>query len=84
MAAKYPFLRAAPTIFRILGWVALIGGIFASIFIAIYSEQPGLGILFAILGIVVSVACWVSLLTAAELIHLFVDLEQNTRKPPSA
>ena len=84
MAAKYPFLRAAPTIFRILGWVALIGGIFASIFIAIYSELPALGILFAILGIVVSVACWVSLLTAAELIHLFVDLEQNTRKPPSA
>ncbi len=40
----------------------------------------GLSVLYAIFGIVYSVIGWVFLLALAEVLHLLVDLERNTRE----
>ncbi|MFC2022596.1 hypothetical protein ACFLTL_00320 [Chloroflexota bacterium] len=88
--AKYQFLRTASTIFRVLGWIALVGGVVGSILLAVgivglsiydgVSVAAGAAIIYAVVGIVISVLYWVSLLVAAELLHLFIDMEKNTRE----
>jgi len=88
--AKYQFLRTASTIFRVLGWIALVGGVIGSILLAIgivglsiydgESVATGAAIIYAVVGIIISVLYWVSLLVAAELLHLFIDMEKNTRE----
>jgi len=84
MEQKYKFLHTAATIFKVLAWVALVLGIIGSIAAAastgIMPRGVGFGILTAVLGIVYSVVSWVALLAIAELLHLFMDLEQNTRE----
>ncbi len=86
MNRRYRFLHTAATIFKVIGWIVLVVGVIGSIVIAatmgtaVPGIGGGLGVLYAILGIVYSVIGWVSLLAFAEILYLLIDLEQNTRE----
>ena len=86
---KYPFLRYATLVLRILGWVVLVAGVIASIVlgIAIPSTLPsafgkfgvGVGILITVGGIISSFLAWLFLLATRELICILIQVEENTR-----
>jgi hypothetical protein len=91
MNEKYNFLRLAATIFKIIGWILLIVGIIGSLiagvaggFLGNFADNLASGalggIVLAILGIIFSVIIWVSLLAAAELLYVLMDIERNTRE----
>ncbi len=74
------------TVFRVLGWLVLIGGMLLSIVGAItvgssYEDgSSGAAALFIFVGgAVMSVLQGVLLLALADLILLFIDVERNTR-----
>ena len=78
---KYPFLRRAARVIRILAWVELVIGIIGSIiFGAAAAIGGGFAILVAIFGIFYSVMGWIFLLATAEVFLLLIDVEENTRK----
>ena len=86
---KYSFLPFAAKVLRVVAWVVLVAGVIGSIVfgIQIGGAQNGtigmagtvMGIFVAIGGIIISFLAWVSLLTARELLYLFMDVEENTR-----
>lgn len=75
---KYPFLRLATIVLRVLGWIILVVGLIGSIF---YGVQTGgvTGVSYAIVGVVFSFLTWLFLLVARELIYILVNVEENTR-----
>jgi hypothetical protein len=89
MNTKYRFIPIASAVFKILGWVILVVGVVASVFMAVRggggNEMWAFGgmigrVVGGIAGIVYSVIIWVSFLAGAELLKLMVDLERNTRE----
>ena len=82
---KYPFLRFAASVLRVVGWILLVGGIIGSIVLGIGNGAAGglaggiLGFIIAVAGIILSFLAWVLLLTARELLYLLMDVEENTR-----
>lgn len=88
---KYPFLRFAAGVLRVVGWIALILGIIGSIGSGIVAgmtvggqlEIPFIsvvaGAMVIIMGIIASFLVWLFLLAARETIYLLIDVEQNTR-----
>lgn len=82
---KYRFLRFAAKVLRVVAWIILMVGLVGSIVIAIgmlglFGEMSGVTrILIAAAGIICSVLGWVFLLAIRELLHLLIDLEENTR-----
>jgi TRAP-type mannitol/chloroaromatic compound transport system permease large subunit len=81
---KYRFLFFAAKVLRIVGWIVLVVGVIGSIFYGIVtgSAEGGtaaVGVLMAVAGVIVSFLAWVFLLTARELLYLFMDVEENTR-----
>jgi uncharacterized membrane protein len=90
MQKKYSFLPFAAKVLRVLAWVVLIGGVIGSIIFGISvgsgaSEgvaglAAGLaGFFIAAVGVIFFFLGWVFLLTARELLYLFMDVEENTR-----
>ena len=87
---KYPFLRYATAVLRVVGWIVLVAGVIGSIVfgIQIGGAQNGaigmagtvMGIIVAVGGIIASFLAWVFLLATSELFYLFMDVEENTRK----
>jgi hypothetical protein len=86
---RYPFLNTARALFKFFGWVVLLLGIATSITFAVaigtstifdIGLPTGVVVIYCILGILYSVITWVVLLAIAELIRLFVDLEEHTRR----
>ena len=91
MKAKYRFLLIAAKIFKVFGWIALVLGVIFSILMGVgvgvgmgmgtaIPWLGGFGAFYTIFGILYSVIIWVSLLATAEILHLLIDLEQNTRE----
>jgi uncharacterized protein YqgC (DUF456 family) len=87
---KYSFLPFAAKVLRVVAWVILVVGVIGSIVFGIWTggAQNGVlgefagalaGFFIAVLGIILSFLTWVSLLTARELLYLFMDVEENTR-----
>jgi hypothetical protein len=88
---RYPFLRFATTVLRVLGWIVLVVGIIGSIVLGITmgSTPAGegaagvagvlLGVFVAIAGVIVSFLTWLFLLATRELFYLLVQVEENTR-----
>ena len=88
---RYPFLRFAAGVLRVVGWIALVLGVIGSIGTGIVvgmmvggaTEIPVINILagamVTIIGIIGSFLVWLFLLAAREVFYLFIDLEQNTR-----
>ncbi len=90
MQKKYGFLPFAAKVLRIVAWIFLVIGVIGSIFygIATGSAANGVagglaggiaGFFIAVIGIIFSFLAWVLLLTARELLYLFMDVEENTR-----
>jgi len=75
---KYPFLRYATTVLRILGWIVLVVGVIGAIVFGIM-EGGITGAFYAIGGVIFSFLAWLFLLANRELIYVLVHVEENTR-----
>jgi Na+-driven multidrug efflux pump len=76
---------------RVLGWVVLIVGVLASILLGLEIMNDGLmvwgtelkgvgmGVSTIILGIVGSFLAWLFLLVSRELVHLSIQVKENTK-----
>ena len=88
---RYPFLRFATTVLRVVGWIVLVVGVIGSIVLGItMGNTPAgeaatgvagalLGVFVAIGGIIVSFLAWLFLLATRELFYLLIQVEENTR-----
>jgi len=88
---RYPFLRFAAGVLRVLGWIALVlgvigsigGGVIAGMMVGESLEIPFanvlVGAMVVIMGMICSFLTWLYLLSTRELFHLAIDVEQNTR-----
>jgi len=92
---RYPFLRFAAGVLRVLGWVALVLGVIGSIGggVIVGMTADGLvegmedlpfvsiiaGAMVIIAGMIGSFLVWLFLLSTRELFLLAIDVEQNTR-----
>jgi TRAP-type mannitol/chloroaromatic compound transport system permease large subunit len=75
---KYPFLRYATTVLRIVGWIVLVVGVIGSIVFGIMTGGVT-GAFYAIGGVIFSFLAWLFLLANRELIYVLVHVEENTR-----
>ena len=75
---RYPFLRFATAVLRVVGWIVLIVGVIGSI---VYGIMTGgvAGALMAVGGVIASFLSWVFLLATRELFYLLMQVEENTR-----
>lgn len=91
-SGRYGALRAAATVYRIIGWVVMIGGSLFSIALAVMALgatgaltelmplSAGLGTLgIALVGLIASVLSGLFLIAFADLCNVLVDIERNTR-----
>jgi hypothetical protein len=91
-ARKYGALRAVATIYRIIGWVVMVGGTLFSIGLAVIAVQgagefsqfipwiAGLGTAgIAVTGIIVSILLGLFLIAFADLCYVLIEIEGNTR-----
>jgi len=88
---EYRFLPYLTSVLRVLGWVALVIGVLASILLGLEIMNGGLmvgntelrgvgmGVSAIILGIVSSFLAWLLLLVSRELVYLFIHVKENTR-----
>ena len=75
---RYPFLRFATAVLRILGWIILVAGVIGSIVFGIMTGQIT-GVFYAVGGAIVSFLIWLFLLATRELLYLLIQVEENTR-----
>jgi membrane associated rhomboid family serine protease len=75
---RYPFLRFATTVLRVLGWIVLIGGAIGSLVFGIVMGGL-LGAFTAVGGIIASFLAWLFLLATREIFYLLIQVEENTR-----
>jgi hypothetical protein len=75
---KYPFLRYAITVLRVLGWIVLVVGVIASIVFGIRTGGVT-GAFYAVGGVIFSFLAWLFLLATRELIYILIHVEENTR-----
>ena len=75
---RYPFLRFATAVLRILGWIVLVAGVIGSIGFGIWTG-PLMGVFYAVGGAILSFLTWLFFLATRELLYLLVQVEDNTR-----
>jgi hypothetical protein len=75
---RYPFLRFATAVLRILGWIILVVGVIGSIVLGIKTGGVT-GVLYAVGGAIFCFLTWLFLLAARELLYLLIQVEENTR-----
>jgi len=91
-ARKYGALRVTAMVYRIIGWVIMVGGTLFSIALAVIAVQGagefselipwsvGIGTAgIAVAGVVVSILFGLFLIAFADLCYLLIDIESNTR-----
>jgi len=92
-SGKYGALRAVATVYRIIGWVVMIGGSLFSIALAVLALggtgaltdfmplSAGLGTVgIAVVGLIASILSGLFLVAFADLCYLLIDIEKNTRQ----
>ena len=91
-SAKYGALKAVSTVYRVIGWVLMVGGTIFSIALAVialqgagvfsefipWSTGPGM-VGIAMVGVVVSILLGLFMIAFADLCHVLMDIESNTR-----
>jgi len=89
---EYHFLPYVTSVLRVLGWAVLVIGVVASIVLGLQIIENGLtimktelrglglGVSAILLGIIGSFLAWLFLLVTRELVYLFIDVKENTRK----
>jgi hypothetical protein len=91
-AVKYGALRAVATVYRIIGWVVMVGGSLFSIALAVIALggtgaltelipfSAGLGTVgIAVIGLIASILSGLFLVAFADICYVLVDIEKNTR-----
>ena len=92
-AVKYSTLRAVATVYRIIGWVVMVGGSLFAIALAVMAFgatgtltdflplSAGLGtVAIAIIGLIASILTGLFLVAFADVCNLLIDIEKNTRQ----
>jgi hypothetical protein len=75
---RYPFLRFATTVLRVVGWIVLVAGVIGFIAFGIYTGGV-MGAFTAVAGVIGSFLAWLFLLATRELFYLLIQVEENTR-----
>jgi hypothetical protein len=75
---RYPFLRFATAVLRILGWIILVVGVIGSIGFGIWTGGT-MGVFYAVGGVIFSFLTWLFFLATRELLYLLIHVEENTR-----
>ena len=75
---KYPFLRFATAVLRVVGWIVLVAGVIGSIVFGVMTGGIG-GAFYAVGGVIVSFLTWLFLLATREIFYLLIQVEENTR-----
>jgi hypothetical protein len=91
-ARKYGALRVTAMVYKIIGWVVMVGGTLFSIALAVIAVQGagefsefipwGIGVgtaSTAVAGVVVSILFGLFLIAFADLCCVLIDIESNTR-----
>ena len=92
-SGKYGALRAVATVYRIIGWVVMIGGSLFSIALAVLALggtgaltdfiplSAGLGTVgIAVVGLIASILSGLFLVAFADVCYVLIDIEKNTRQ----
>lgn len=74
---KYPALRIISGILKVIGWIIAIASIIATFYFL--SEEDGLQF-FSIASILGGGILTLGFLSMSEIIKVFIDIEENTRK----
>lgn len=75
---KYPFLRFATTVLRVVGWIVLVAGVIGSIVLGVMMGDIT-GAFYAVGGVIASFLIWLFLLATREIFYLLIQVEENTR-----
>ena len=75
---RYPFLKFATAVLRILGWIVLVVGVIGAIGFGIWTGGL-MGVFYAVGGVVFSFLTWLFFLATRELLYLLIQVEDNTR-----
>jgi hypothetical protein len=75
---RYPFLRYATLVLRVLGWVVLVLGVIVAIYYGV-TTGGAKGAFYAVAGVIFSFLAWLFLLATRELIYILIHIEENTR-----
>ncbi|OGN95487.1 MAG: hypothetical protein A2Z77_07215 [Chloroflexi bacterium RBG_13_51_36] len=75
---RYPFLRFATAVLRVLGWIVLIAGALGFLVVGILMGGF-MGAITAVGGIIASFLAWLFLLATREIFYLLIQVEENTR-----
>ena len=75
---KYPFLRFATAVLRVVGWIVLVAGVIGSIVLGVMMGDIT-GAFYAVGGVIVSFLTWLFLLATREIFYLLIQVEENTR-----
>jgi hypothetical protein len=91
-AGKYGALRAVATVYRIIGWVVMVGGSLFSIALAVLALgstgaltdiiplSAGMGtVVIAVAGLIGSILSGLFLVAFADVCYVLIDIEKNTR-----
>jgi len=91
-SGKYGALRAVATVYRIIGWVVMVGGSLFSIALAVLALSgtgaltdfpplsSGLGTVgIAVVGLITSILSGLFLVAFADVCYVLIDIEKNTR-----
>lgn len=89
---KYGALKAVATVYRIIGWVVMIGGSLFAVALAVMALgatgtltdflplTAGMGtVAIAIAGLIVSILLGLFLIAFADVCYVLIDIEKNTR-----
>src|ERR1700722_16354702 len=80
---RYPVLRSIAIIYVFLGWIAIIGGVAAVLWMLTRAPYDAVDRVILAAAAAVGAVFWCALMLGeAEIIKLFVDLEHNTRMAP--
>jgi len=79
---RYKTLRVISTFLTVLAWIFLVGGVVIGAFLGIdrFSYDVLLGIVYILAGILSGGLMFAMFKTYAELLHIAIDLEENTRR----
>jgi hypothetical protein len=81
----YPALRTIAVVFKVIAWIALVGGalaLIAGIVMAFTGEMQALSFAFA--GPLMGLLYFVMFYASAEMIYVLIDIADNTRKTAEA
>ena len=79
MENRYPAMRTAVSLLKVVGWVVMALGVVAALSFAVMSSGGGRGFVIALMGILYSVVAGILLLALGDFFRCIMDIEANAR-----